>query len=723
MTPPIVKRYLIALDQHKWIGIASIALVVGAAGILGMQPAPPVVYKASGALAYNRPPVTFSTTGTQIQEQGKELTEEILLANNVIKSAAARVKVDPEKLKKQTNLKLPGEDGPAIIVVSYVDSDGQRAGASVEGLMQAMVEQSSLVNSARLRSIIDSISARIPAAKQELRAAENKLEEYIRKEGPAILAAQDGTILGGITGSENQQRQIQIQIDTVKTQMQSIQQKLGLTPIQAYASSALSADPIIGSLRNQIHQTETQIKILSRDYRPEHPQMIQLNNQLLAYNKLLQERATEVIRGDGTTAALPTTSQIRQDSSLDPTRQQMANQLVALQTQLETLQQQLQSTRRTEEELRKEYVTIPNKQLEQARLQQQVQLKQGFYDKMLVALSDAQAAEAETVSSLSIAQPPEVEKVETKTMSLFLMLGAGGLVGIAVGGGLIFLLSMLDNTCYSPQEIRGILRQRDAEFLGELPFVAIAVHKQGDTPILQGTDSHYLEAYEKFRSQLLREKPVKVLVVTSALAREGKTVTAYNLAITSALAGKRTLLIEADLRSPSHSKYVRVAPDPAATLEPLRYYGQISECIRLVPDVQNLYIVPSPGPVRHAAAILESSELRRLIEDARGRFDLVVLDAPSLSQCNDALMLENYSDGILLVTRPGYTQQSMLEVVIDQLNEDEDLPLIGVVINGADMPDQAAAEEEEMEILEEEQSDLPENIEEEVVPETFSRHR
>lgn len=724
MTPPIVKRYLIALDQHKLIGLTSFSIIVAASAVVGMQPPPPTLYRATGVLAYNGPIAPFSTTTQTIQQQGKELTAEMLLAENVVKGAAARVKVDPKQIAKNVEVKLPKEDGPNVIQVVYVDNDEKRAAETVEALRQKMVEQSRAINSARLLEIIKSIEARLPKVKQELREAEQKLERYVRVEGPAILAAQDGTTLGGITGSEGQQRQIQMTLEGVDTQIRSIQNKLGLTPEQAYTSSALSADPIIGNLRSQIYQTETQLKILQGDLRSEHPQIIQLRQQLQAYEQLLSSRAAEVMGGNGVVAPLPS-ARIRQDSSLDPARQQLANTLVNLQTQRETLTQQLLASRKTEQQLRAEYVKIPNKQLEQARLQQQVALKQGLFDKMQAALVDARAAEAETVPSLSIAGSPTVLAGEGGSQGLPMTMLIGALVGVLVSGGLIFLLAMLDGTFYTVEEVRAALKNRDVPLLGELPFVTILDPQLGDTPILLKQDSVYHEYYERFRSNLRRasEKPAKVVLLTSTIAVEGKTVSAYNLGIASACAGKRTLIIETDLRSPSSSKFLKVSPDPAASAEPLRYYAQLSECIRLVPDIENLYIIPTPGPVRNPAAILESSELRRLIEDARGRFDMVILDSPPLTRCNDALILEPYVDGMVLVTRPGFTQESILAEAIDQLSEDE-LPLLGAIINGVDKPIEVAdvtPEEDETEIEQEEELESPTPAREKVPPQVIKR--
>ena len=693
MTPPIVKRYLIAFDKYKWIGLASFALVIAGSTVVAMQPEPPTSYIASGALSYSGPPVSFSTTGNEIQQQGKELNEDVLLSNQIIAGVAEKAGVKPKQLGASLALSLPkknvksGELESPFFELKYVDTDAKRAIQVLTELMQAMIKLSSDINTGRLQAIIQKINDRTPQAKRELQIAEKKLEQYDRIERTAILAAENGSLLSGITSSQNLQRQIQLTISGVDAQVRSLQNKLGLTVGQAYVSSALSADPIIGNLRAQIYQSESQIAVLRKDLRPEHPTMVQLMRQKQAAEELLQQRAAEVLGGDGTAAPLQgSVAGIRTQSSLDPTRQQLANQMVALQTQRETLQQQLAQEIQQEARLRREYSLIPNKQLERSRLEQEVGLKKAIYDQMQAKLTDAKTAEAETTSSLSIARRPAVTVDPKPPKSVPITLAVGGFLGVLVGGGVIFLLGALEGTFKTREDIRESLKQREVVLLGELPLMPVDDLEPDAVPVVFSQDSPYLEFYEKFRSNMRRigGKNLKVVLITSTSSLEGKTASAYNLGIASARAGKRTLIIETDLRSPSRCTSLKVIPDPEATIEPLRYYANLSECIRLVPDVANLYILPSPGPVRQSAAILESSEMRRLIEDVRERFDLVILDTSPLSTSNDPLLIQPYSDGIVLVARPNYTQENMLAEAIDQLVESE-LGLLGAIINGADI--------------------------------------
>ncbi|MEG4025731.1 lipopolysaccharide biosynthesis [Microcoleus sp. S13C4] len=713
MTLSVVKRYLIAFDQYKWVGLATLAVTVGVSGVVAVQPKAAPVYVAIGTLAYDRPSVIFSSTTTKIQQEGQEITKDMLLDTRVIKPAAEKL-IKPEqklnqeelakkvqalakKLAKDVQVKMPSKnnDPSALIQVLYKNADRQKAVKVVETLMLEMVARSETLNTSRLRDTIAQINKRLPQVTEELRETEAKLESYEKREGTSILAAQSGALPQAITTSQQQQRQLRVQLGGIEAQINSLQDRLGLNVEQAYVAQALSADPIIAQLRVQLFSIESQLKILRSDLQEEHPKIVELLKQKQAFEQQLQQRQSEVLGGNGVAAPLRSADRIRVDSSLDPARQQLAQTLIALQTQRDAAQQQLQGIEKTEKELRREHATIPNKQLEQARLAQQVAFKKALYDKMQSALVDAEAAVAETTGSLRIAQWPQTDDVESNKRGLPVMLAVGGFVGLLLGGGLIFLLGMLNGKFYSWEEVRAALVEKEVPILAVLPEVTVFDSYGDEMPLALEVNSPYLEFYERLRTNLRRigSKPVKVVLLTSAAPLEGKSFSAYNLAIASARSGKRTLLIEADLRSPSNVESLKIAPDPLATVEPLHYYGNISECVLLVAEVENLYVVPSPGFLRQASAVLESSEMRRLFEDVRNRFDFVVVDSPALSECNDALTLEPYTDGMILVARPGYTLSSMLSEAADQLLESEDEEshksgprLLGAIINGADIP-------------------------------------
>ena len=708
MALPIVKRFLISLDQNKFVGIFVFLVCLGGSVIFALLPdpeKPPTFYRAVGQLAYRVPPPAFTSTGTQLQEQGRAIDRDLLLSPRVLVNAAKKLQFNQEQIVKirDQDLKItfPGEvegqknnsnrptetDQPQEMLLELTADSQAKAELILETLMKEMVEYSRWLNTSQLRARIEALSVRLNEVQKDLTRAEEKFYRYISTQGSDLLAIQDGSLFTAITSSQQQQREIRLELQGIQGQINSLSKQLDLTPDQAYTSSALSADPIIASIRAQILGTEAQLERLQKDLRPEHPTVAKLRKEQQVNESLLQKRAAEVIGKDGILTDLPS-SRIRQQSNLDATRQQLAAQLVTLQTQREGLMKQLESLVTQEQQLRSQYEKFPDKQLQQARLTQAVAFQRGIYENILNALVDAQAAEAETVGSLTVAQPPVAQPIEQvfnrKNRTLILLVGAG--LGTLAGLGTILLLAVIDDRLHSPQELREALVSRDILLLGQLPIVRNLEGEEIE-PILADANANYLPYYERLRSTLRLVgggETVKVVIVTSITGGEGKTATAYNLAIAASLAGRRTLLVEGDLRSLSKAEEIGVTPDPNSFREPLLYYGAKSKSIRLAPNIENLSILPSPGPQKQAAAIIESSELQLILKDSRGRFDLVIVDTPSLSSCNDALLLEELADGIILVTRQAITRSSLLSEATDQLTEAE-VKILGAVINYVDI--------------------------------------
>ncbi|MEL4896176.1 GumC family protein [Crocosphaera sp. Alani8] len=703
MAPPIVKRFTISFQQNYWLGFLTMVAGVGVSGLIALQPPPPPpaeTFTAFGQLTFTEPPPAFTTTGNELQAQGRgiSLNKGTLLSGRVMQNVMDRLQLSNEEMRRIQDIglviEIPGQGGDeqnpspsSAIRLQYTDRESPtRATLILEAFMEEMVDNSRWLNTSELRGRIDALSKRLAQVQQDLTAAENRFYRYVSQQGSDLLAIQDGSLFSGITSSQQRQRELGLALQEIDGRITSLINQLGLTPEQAYSSVALSADPILANLRAQILQIEQQLERLKLDLRPEHPTIENLVKEKQVSETLFQQRAQELI-GAQNLAPVPLT-QIRQDSSLDPSRQQLANQLLALETRKAGLLQQLNSVTETERKLREQYEKFPDKQLRQAKLVQEVEFQRIVYQNILTALVDAQAAEAETVGSLSIALPANYRPTRQRPpeeKNEILIIAAGGAIGLIAGLGVILLLALIDDRLHTPQELRDSLTDREVPLLGQLPFIYSSLYKEDLSPVLLEGDVGDLSFYERVRSNLRRlgSDASKVVMVTSVTNEEGKSATAYNLAIASAQAGKRTLLVEGDLRAPSKAQWLEVEPDPNSNLEPLRFYDNRTDAVMLVPAVANLYILPSPGPQRQAAAIIESSELRLLLKDARGRYDMVIIDTPSLSRCNDALLLEPLTDGLVLVTRPGITRSSLLNEAIDQLS-DAEVPVLGAVVNGVE---------------------------------------
>lgn len=722
MASPFIKRYLLALNRYKWPGLFTFLSILGASSVIAFQPEPPPTYDSAAVLVDNSPPVLFSDTGERLQSQGRsQITEELLLSDILLSEVSANledrgINITPGEILSNTKILVEtlGEarDSPTgqRVTVRFSGAEREVTETVMDTMVIAMIELSKVTNRSSLQAITTELDQRLPTIQDDLRVAEGELEAYDRLEGPAIQASLDGSLLGAISGSQEQLRANQITLAGIEAQMRSLQSQLGMTPEQAYASSALSADPLIAQLRAQISQAETQMTLLqSQGLRAEHPSMVELRDNLAAYDSLLQQRAAEVIGGSsGGNVPIPSGTQVRQDSSLDPARAALANQLVALDTQRDAILSQQQVIGQSARTLREQYSRLPNKQLERNRLEYQVGLRRALYDRLQATRVDAEAAQAETGSSLAVAKPTfTTEQMDERPAPIVVLL-AGAAIGLVVAGGLIYLLDMLDGTVRTAEELEALLQNQEVPVLGMIPVMRTRSARA--VPILVQPDAIYHTNYERFLSRLrlvgTEESSIgpRMIVLTSTRAQEGKSVSAYNLAIASARAGRRTLLIEADLRSASKAEILGLMPNSQVVMEPLRYYGgQVGNNTQMVAQVENLYVCASPGPQRQPAAVIESSEMQRFIKDARARFDMVILDTPSLTRCDDALMLEGQTDGIVLVARPGVTEKAVLETAIEELELSDDVRLLGAVINAAridNRKDQPLNDEIEVEAVE-----------------------
>lgn len=696
MPSPLLRRYLLALDRYKWPALASLLGVLGLSTVVALQPPPPPVYRTEGMLVTNAPVVALTATGTEVQERGQGIiSTEFLLADVLLEQVAKELarrdmSLSPQAIRDSTTLKLEGTEEEVVqrVVVVVKRPSAEEAQIVSDLLVEGMVELSRVTNRARLRAIITALNDRLPAVEADLRAAEQALETYDRQEGPAIQAALDGSLLGAISGGQQQQRQNQLTLAGLESQIQSLQRQLGLTPGEALTASALSADPIIAQLRTQILQTETQLQLLAPTLREAHPTIQELQTNLAAYNRLLAERASEVVGGEDL-AALPSVSQVRQRSALDPARSALANQLVVLSNEREALLRQQQILAQADGQLRQQYASLPNKQLERDRLAQQVARTQALYDQIQARRIDAEAAEAETVSSLTVAQPPITALQPQDVTNPLVVLALGGVMGVLAAGGIVFLLDLLDGTVRTTGDLEAIFRDQDIPVLGVIPPLPKLSNQH--YPVLVTAHSPHLPSYEDLRTNLRRSpnrpdngQPLKVVLVTSSRDQEGKTTTAMNLGIAAARAGRRTLIVECDLQHPSQGSALGLSLPSEAVASPRRYYGGYpSDPVQMVPLVENLYMALAPGPQPHAAAVLESSEMHQFLSSARIRFDLVLLDAPPLSRNNNAISLAAEADGLLIVSRVDYTEKPVLDAILEELLEMDDIVLLGAVVNAA----------------------------------------
>ncbi len=196
------------------------------------------------------------------------------------------------------------------------------------------------------------------------------------------------------------------------------------------------------------------------------------------------------------------------------------------------------------------------------------------------------------------------------------------------------------------------------------------------------------EEFRTLRSRLyqIREKmPLKRLLVTSALPKEGKSFVAANLAqVMVRQHGRRTLVIDADLRNPGMHRHLGVSQSPGLS-EYLQ--GECDEFAALQRGpMENLFFLPAGRTVASAPELLANGRLKLLLQRVEPLFDWIIIDSSPVIPVSDATVVAGSCDGILMVVRSNVTPSDLARRAREEF---PDKLLLGVVLNGTTTADGA----------------------------------
>jgi capsular exopolysaccharide synthesis family protein len=194
----------------------------------------------------------------------------------------------------------------------------------------------------------------------------------------------------------------------------------------------------------------------------------------------------------------------------------------------------------------------------------------------------------------------------------------------------------------------------------------------------QGVGKEEMRTLRSRLYQLRERKPLKKILITSALPKEGKSFLAANLAqVLVQQRGRRALLIDADLRAPRLHQSFGTATQPGLSDYLLGEKDEIS--VLQQGPMENLFLIPGGQPVSNAAELVANGKLKVLMGRMESMFDWIIVDSPPAALVSDASLLANFCDGVLMVVRSNVTpseaaRRARLEFTPEQL--------LGVVLNG-----------------------------------------
>lgn len=458
----------------------------------------------------------------------------------------------------------------------------------------------------------------------------------------------------GVLSGKDQQNVVFQQLATISQSLESMRAQV-LKDKQDYESAAKAVPPEVRAmtspgnvlvssedeqmLRTDILQLQQRLEEMQQRYLPNHPAVVAARQRLevlsAGYADALQRRylRSQALRDD--------------------------------------LQKQF------DEENRKA-VEVSAKIAEYARLQADTDRQRRLVDTLETRIHDVNLQNSAGDVNIDFFQSASVARksypAPLRTLAVALMLG------LAAGVTLAWGRDWMDDRLRSAEEIRAAVRSSVLGVIPQIPGGASQI--VAGQKVVMDPSSDVAEAYRSLRTAIYFGAPKdrsKTILVTSPSPAEGKTTSAANLACVMAQAGKRVLLIDADLRSPRQHSVFGVRDGRLGLCAVLREEAQLEAAIHVTP-VANLYLMPCGIKPMNPAELLNSPAFSEMLETLADKYDQVVVDAPPVMGLADARIIAACCDLTLLVLRAGVSTRKAARLANEGLIS-VGATVLGVIVN------------------------------------------
>ncbi len=690
---PHLYDYLLILRKHQWLILSFLLLVVTIVSIATFRTRP--VYVATAKIEIDREnPNVLPFQGADsydlmmedenyIETQAKILTSETLALQTVRNSGVA------------TNPDFASENGPSEAIATGSLANQKRPpeiSAFLGSLGVKRIPNSNLME-VSFESTDPQLAARMVNAHLENYIEQNYRSKYeATTQASRWLAGQLDELKVKVERSENARIEYerQNQIWTVDDKQTMTTQRLGdlnkeLTDAQSdrikkqalyeFAKSGeLEAVPqlrdntVLQELQKKRSDLSVQYTEAVNQYGPSFPKVLRIQAEIKDVDEQINRQSKSVV------------VELENDY-------RAALQLEELRTK--ALDQQKADTN-----------LMSEKMVQYNILRREAEANKALYEGLLTKLKEAGISAGLRSSNIHIVDPamiPSYPARPAKARNIALAF----LVGLIGGIGLALLREYLDNTVKTPDDVETLARLPSLAVVPAFGDGATASRRSG---LLRGAStngnekrielvaqhlpkSQVSEAFRALRTALLLsqpDRPPQVILVTSALPREGKTTAAANLAVTLAQLGDKTVIVDADLRKPGITRLLNLGTGKYAGLS--SYLAGVSTLDLVTvphPAIPNLAAIPTGPLPPNPADLLSSHRLTDAIAELRTKYKFIVIDSPPIMAATDAVILSVQVDGVLLVVRSGETPKEAFTRTRDLLTSVKS-HLLGVVLNAVD---------------------------------------
>lgn len=564
---------------------------------------------------------------------------------------------------------------------------------------EAYVERTQEASRSRMAATRSFLEEQVERREGELTAAEDRIESFMATTGAIALDQESSNVVSQLGSLEAMRDEINIELQMRRSTLDAVESALNqIEPrlVDRLASGVNQAS--LQRLNDEIAQVQQNLEEVYMNNpamrNPDAaPQEIREAQRRLAE---LQDRRRQV--------ADQFVSEVSAAGGIDPAVSEggqgfsrvaeLQRQAVAERIAISGLESRLGVIGGRIGENERRIQTLPAQSMQLARLSRDRIAVEKLYVLLVERLQEIRVAEESELGYAEILRPaftPSTPVSPNRPRNVML----GIFLGLGLGLVLAVARTRLDHRIYIPED----LRVRGHVTLGVIPSMEQLIKKEFGGSEMVEVDGQRLstrlvtlldplasvsEAYRALRTnvQFSRpDSPIQTLIITSSSPSEGKTTTAANLAITMAQAGRRVLLIDADLRRPSMHKLFGIPRDNGLKellFSPVNRGAEVQTS-----TVENLDLLTAGSTAPNPSELLGSKRMRDLLASLREEYDLIVVDAPPVLAATDAVLLSTEVDATLFVVEAGSTQDHQMEHAVEQLNG-VGARLIGVVLNRFD---------------------------------------
>jgi capsular exopolysaccharide synthesis family protein len=477
---------------------------------------------------------------------------------------------------------------------------------------------------------------------------------------------------------------IDAQMDTVRNDLGAVERNLlGYRERNKVISPLEQSSQIfnsVGELDKEITKQSVQIEIIDNlinyiaDTKSPYRQVAStlgivepsLNLQIADFNRLQVQRETLL---KTTTSSNPMV--LNAEASIEKLRQNILQNLRNIRGAYQTTVSALSSKNR---EATREIAGIPAKEKQLLDITRQQKILQELYSFLLQKKLETSISSASTISNVRVIEPAMSSGVPVKPnrKGMYLLAFFGGLL---LPAGIILLLEYLNDKVKSRQDIQQVVPAPIIGEIGHLDEKQVFV-------VTKNSRKFIAEQFRIIRTNLqyiLPKKDKVVIMVTSTTSGEGKSFISTNVGAVMSLTGKKTAILEFDIRKPKIMSNLGL-PRSSGITNYIIGNSTVEELPVAVPGYDNLFIIPC-GPIPpNPAELMLHDRIGELIEALKKDFDVLIVDTAPIGLVVDAAMLGKYTDAVLYIIRHNYTFKKQLQL-LGEIYSNKRLPRISLVIN------------------------------------------